>query len=113
MFIILGNHFRFPTSKYEVDGIQVPHHPNRNLDRLTDYHRLDIAATLKLKQTRKNGKERRAESSWVFSVYNVYARRNAQTYYFRESEEQKGVSVVEKLSVLGTMIPSVTYNFRF
>ncbi|WP_420579736.1 TonB-dependent receptor [Reichenbachiella sp.] len=108
-----GKPFSFPTSKYEVDGIQVPHHPNRNLDRLTDYHRLDIAATLKLKQTRKNGKERRAESSWVFSVYNVYARRNAQTYYFRENEEQKGVSVVEKLSVLGTMIPSVTYNFRF
>ncbi|WP_456459324.1 TonB-dependent receptor [Reichenbachiella sp.] len=108
-----GKPFSFPTSKYEIDGLQVPHHPNRNLDRLSEYHRLDIAATLNLKKTRKNGKERRAESSWVFSIYNVYARRNAQTYYFRESEEQPGVSVVEKLSVLGTMIPSVTYNFRF
>ncbi|WP_422362281.1 TonB-dependent receptor [Reichenbachiella sp.] len=108
-----GKPFSFPTSKYEVDGLQVPHHPTRNLDRLSDYHRLDIAATLNLKKIRKNGKERRAESSWVFSIYNVYARRNAQAYYFRESANQKGVSVVEKLSVLGTMIPSVTYNFRF
>ncbi|MEP2023067.1 MAG: TonB-dependent receptor [Reichenbachiella sp.] len=108
-----GKPFSFPSSKYEIDGLQVPHFPNRNLDRLSDYHRLDIAATLNLKRTRKNGKERRAESSWVFSIYNVYARRNAQAYYFRESEEQPGVSVVEKLSVLGTMIPSVTYNFRF
>lgn len=108
-----GKPFSFPTSKYEIDGIQVPHYPNRNFDRLTDYHRMDVAATLKLKKTRRNGKERRAESSWVFSIYNVYARRNAQAYYFRESEDQPGVSTVEKLSVLGTMIPSVTYNFRF
>lgn len=108
-----GKPFSFPSSKYEIDGLQVPHYPNRNQDRLSDYHRLDIAATLNLKKVRKNGKERRAESSWVFSVYNVYARRNAQAYYFRESESQPGVSVVEKLSVLGTMIPSVTYNFKF
>jgi len=108
-----GKPYSFPTSKYDIDGLQVPHFPNRNLDRLSDYHRLDIAATLDLKSVRKNGKKRRAESSWVFSIYNVYARRNAQAYYFRESEDQPGVSVVEKLSVLGTMIPSVTYNFRF
>lgn len=108
-----GKPFSFPSSKYEIDGLQVPHYPNRNQDRLSDYHRLDIAATLNLKKIRKNGKERRAESSWVFSIYNVYARRNAQAYYFRESENQPGVSVVEKLSVLGTMIPSVTYNFKF
>lgn len=108
-----GKPYSFPASKYEVDGLLVPHYPDRNQNRLSDYHRLDIAATLNLKQTRKNGKERRAESSWVFSIYNVYARRNAQAYYFRESEEQPGVSIVEKLSVLGTMIPSVTYNFKF
>ncbi|MEO9967803.1 MAG: TonB-dependent receptor [Reichenbachiella sp.] len=108
-----GKPFSFPSSKYEIDGLLVPHYPDRNLDRLSDYHRLDIAATLNLKKIRKNGKERRAESSWVFSIYNVYARRNAQAYYFRESEDQAGVSIVEKLSVLGTMIPSVTYNFKF
>lgn len=108
-----GRPYSFPTSKYQIDGLLVPHFPNRNLDRLSDYHRLDIAATLNMKEFRKNGKKRRAESSWVFSVYNVYARRNAQAYYFRESENQPGVSVVEKLSVLGTMIPSVTYNFKF
>ncbi|UXX79296.1 TonB-dependent receptor [Reichenbachiella carrageenanivorans] len=108
-----GRPYSFPSSKYQIDGLLVPHFPNRNLDRLSDYHRLDIAATLNLKEFRKNGKKRRAESSWVFSIYNVYARRNAQAYYFRESEKQQGVSVVEKLSVLGTMIPSVTYNFKF
>lgn len=108
-----GKPFSFPSSKYEIDGLLVPHYPDRNLDRLSDYHRLDIAATLMLKKNRKNGKERRAVSSWVFSIYNVYARRNAQAYYFRESEDIQGVSVVEKLSVLGTMIPSVTYNFKF
>lgn len=108
-----GKPFSFPSTKYEVDGLLVPHFPDRNLNRLSDYHRLDIAATLNLKKKRKNGKERKAESSWVFSIYNVYARRNAQAYYFRESEDQPGISVVEKLSVLGTMIPSVTYNFKF
>ena len=108
-----GKPFSFPSSKYEIDGIQVPHYPNRNLNRLSNYHRMDIAATLNLKKLRRNGKERKSESSWVFSIYNVYARRNAQAYYFRESEEENGISVVEKLSVLGTLIPSVTYNFRF
>lgn len=108
-----GKPYSFPSSKYEIDGLQIPHYASRNQDRLTDYHRLDLAATLKLKNVRKNGKERRAESSWVFSIYNVYARKNAQAYFFRESESQPGVSVVEKLAVLGTMIPSVTYNFKF
>lgn len=108
-----GKPYSFPASKYEIDGLLVPHYPSRNLNRLSDYHRLDVAATLHLKKTRKNGKERRAESSWVFSIYNLYARRNAQAYFFRENKDQTGQPIVEKLSVLGTMIPSVTYNFKF
>jgi hypothetical protein len=107
-----GRPYSFPDSKYEIDDMLVPHFPNRNLNRLSHYHRLDIAATWNLKPFRKrNGKKRKSEESWVFSIYNVYGRRNAQAYFFKENEF--GEPVIEKLSILGSMIPSVTYNFKF
>ena len=82
-------------------------------DRLSDYHRLDIAAKIKANKISKRGNKRVSDASWVFSIYNLYARRNAQAYFFRENEEVGQAPVVEKLSVLGSIIPSVTFNFKF
>lgn len=108
-----GRPFTFPDSKYDVDGIQVPHYPDRNRQRLDNYHRLDLSLTLKLREVRKNGKVRKDKSSWVFSLYNVYARRNTQAYFFSEDPNNPGQSQIERYSILGTVIPSVTYNFKF
>jgi hypothetical protein len=108
-----GRPFSFPDSKYSVDGLIVPHYSNRNLQRLSPYHRLDIAARLEGKSVRKNGIRKKNESYWVFSVYNAYSRKNTQSYFFRENEDNPLDTETIRYSILGFMVPSVTYNFTF
>jgi len=97
----------FPTAQYEYEGITVPVYDDRNVDRLPEYHRLDISATL----TPKANQDRKFQSSWSFGVYNVYNRKNAYSISFRENEDTNQNEAV-RLSLFG-IIPSVTYNFKF
>jgi hypothetical protein len=47
--------------------------------------------------------------SWIFSVYNITGRKNAYSVYFKsENGSIKGY----KLSIFGTQIFSVTYDFK-
>ncbi|MGL1885929.1 MAG: TonB-dependent receptor [Reichenbachiella sp.] len=108
-----GRPYSFPDSKYEFDGILVPHYPNRNLDRLSNYHRLDLSVKLKLGSKRKKEWAKSFNSSWVFSLYNVYGRRNAQAYFFTNTEGDVNNSEIQRLSILAFPIPSITYNFTF
>jgi len=112
----------FPSTGYLIQGIWVPHNPDeaRNNYRIPPYHRLDFSATLKGRQ--RPGKKK--EDSWVFSVYNVYARRNAFSVFFRQNETPRTLTVnnetvqvpvaeAVRYSIFGSVIPSVTYNFKF
>jgi hypothetical protein len=101
----------FPNSRYVIGDIVVPHNTDnsRNNYRVPAYHRLDVSATLK--PHKKPG--RRWEGEWVFSIYNLYARRNPYTVYFRQNEDNPSKTEAVRLSVFGSMLPSVTYNFKF
>ncbi|WP_206611026.1 TonB-dependent receptor [Mariniphaga sediminis] len=101
-----GNAVTFPSGKYRVDGFTVPVYTKRNGYRMPDYHRLDVGATYTPK------KKRRFESSWNFSIYNAYGRRNAFSITFRENENNPAQTEAVRLSLF-QMIPSVTYNFKF
>jgi len=97
----------FPTAQYDYQGITVPVYDDRNVDRLPEYHRLDLSATL----TPKPGENRKFQSSWNFGIYNVYNRQNAYSISFRENQDTNQNEAV-RLSLFG-IIPSVTYNFKF
>lgn len=101
----------FPNSRYIFQGIVVPYNTDnsRNNYRLPSYNRLDLAATL---YGRKHA-GRRYHSDWVFSIYNVYGRRNPYTIYFQSDKSNPNVTQAERLSILGSAIPSVTWNFSF
>ncbi|MFB6343309.1 carboxypeptidase-like regulatory domain-containing protein [Saccharicrinis sp. FJH62] len=101
-----GNAVTFPSGKYQVDEFTVPVYTKRNAYRMPDYHRMDIGATYIPK------KKKRFESSWNFSVYNVYGRKNAFSITFRENESNPNQTEAFRLSLF-QMIPSVTYNFKF
>lgn len=103
----------FPNSRFEYQGIIIPHNSDnsRNNYRVPAYHRLDLAATLRNKQ--KPGKK--FSSEWVFSIYNVYSRRNAYSVYFRQNADDPNSQKTDavRLAVFGSMLPAVTYNFKF
>jgi hypothetical protein len=109
-----------PTSKYYAQGIAIPYNPDnsRNNYRLEDYHRLDVAFRLDGKLINKNGKQRKNTDYWIFSLYNVYARRNAFSVDFRQRDDrfsQGDIVRTEAIrtSILGSIVPSVSYNFKF
>ena len=111
-----GTPTTFATSRVEQQGYVIPHifNEKRNNVRIPVYHRLDISATLQ----GKNKKERRLKSEWVFGVYNVYNRRNPFSIYFGENrirtpEGQPRSTNAFQFSVIGSFIPSVSYNFKF
>jgi hypothetical protein len=101
-----GDAVTFPSGVYEVDGIRTPYYTDRNGYRMPDYHRLDFSATYEKK--RNNNREH----SWNFSVYNVYARRNAYSIFFQPDPKNPSRMQAVRLSLF-SIIPSVTYNFKF
>lgn len=95
-----------PVGNYIIDGQPIPQYSLRNAFRIPDYHRLDLAWTM------NNGiiKRRKYKSTFTFAIYNLYARRNPFSIFFKR---ENGVPNAFRLSVIGTMVPSITYNISF
>ncbi len=106
-----GTPATFPTNKYTVQGYVIPHnyYDYRNTYRIPDSHRLDVAATLK----NKHAFFKRGSSEWVFSVYNVYNRRNPFSVFVQQNEDNPMITEAIKYSVFASVLPAVTYNFKF
>jgi CarboxypepD_reg-like domain/TonB-dependent Receptor Plug Domain len=115
-----GTPTTFPTSRYTQQGILIPYNLNdsRNNVIIPAYHRLDVSFRLEGKQFRKDGKPRKNTDYWVFSVYNVYGRKNPFSIYFSQADERRLPgqpldSQATQLSIIGTLVPSISYNFKF
>lgn len=104
-----GNPTSYPIAKYDVQGNTMYYYADRNSNRIPDYHRLDVSLTYDFK---KND-HKKVKQSLNFSIYNLYARRNAYSVSFRQNEDNPTVSEATRISIIGSMIPSVTYNFNF
>jgi len=101
----------FPNSKIQIQNYNIPYNTDniRNNYRITPYHRLDLGATYDFKKN----EHRRYKQTLVFSVYNVYNRRNAFSIYFRTAKDDPNQTEAVRFSVIGTIVPAVTYNFKF
>jgi hypothetical protein len=102
-----GQPITYPNGQYEFDGLFIPTFEARNSSRLPMVHRLDLSATYTPKPDKKKG----WQSSWVFSLYNAYNRRNAVSITFGENEDTDR-NEATRLSIFG-IVPAVTYNFKF
>ncbi len=96
-------------SLFFIEGRPNIEYGQRNSERLEDYHRLDISFVY----ANAEKKNKPFHSSWAFSIYNVYNRRNLFfTYTDFESDIYSGNASAKALKVsLFTIIPSVTWNF--
>ncbi|MFT7335832.1 MAG: hypothetical protein ACI9M1_001765 [Porticoccaceae bacterium] len=102
-----GQPVTYPTGQYDYLGITVPSYGLRNENRLPTYHHLDIAATL----TPRKNNDRNWKAEWVFSIYNLYNRRNAASISFKENVDT-GNNEAVRTSIFG-IVPAVSYNFKF
>lgn len=101
-----GRPVTLPLAVFNYAGGQRVFYADRNSYRVPDYFRADLSFMIegnhRIKQLTHN--------SWSFGVYNLTGRKNAYSVYFvQENGSIKGY----QLSIFGTVIPFVTYNFRF
>lgn len=97
----------FPVGRYVIEGSNIPIYIDRNLDRIPDYHRLDVSLTVDENPRRP----KKLTSSWVFSLYNVYGRKNAYSVFF--DLRPTAFDNAYKLSIFAGVFPSMTVNFKF
>lgn len=101
-----GQPTNFPIGQFEFQGLTVPYFGKRNSERLPSFNRLDISATL----TPSKNINRKIKGEWVFSIYNLYNRRNAASINFSRNNETNR-NEATRTAIFG-IIPSVTYNFK-
>lgn len=118
-----GSAVSSPKGKYQVEGHSVAYYDplDRNGSRMPNYHRMDLSLNI---ESKKN-KTRRWQSSWNFSLYNAYAKKNPWSIQYKDVingdpniEPEDNVVVTSKefkpvSTILFQIVPSVTYNFRF
>lgn len=102
-----GQPTNYPIGQFEFQDLTVPYYGLRNQQRLPSYHRMDISATL----TPKRNEKKKIKGEWVFSIYNLYNRKNAASINFRKNDDT-GANEAVRTSIFG-IVPAVTYNFKF
>lgn len=101
-------------SSYEDSGTSIPVFSRRNEYRIPDYIRLDISFTIaeNIWKNRTVDPNRPITDSMSISFYNLLSRDNAFSVFYARADDRT-YPVAHKLSVLGAVIPSVTYNISF
>lgn len=101
-----GRPITLPVASYYIDGSPRVLYADRNSARIPDYFRSDFSVNI----DGNHKLHKLAHSSWSLGLYNMLARRNAYSVYFvSENGQVHGY----KLSIFGTAIPFITYNFKF
>jgi hypothetical protein len=101
-----GRPITYPIGQYQFGGGYKINYSDRNEFRIPDYIRFDIGVNIEGNHKTKT----LTHGYWNFSIYNVLGRRNPYSIYFTtENGEVKGY----QLSIFGTPIPTITYNFKF
>jgi len=104
-----GNAITLPESRYIINGEIRTEYGERNSYRIKPYHRADLSFT-------RVGKKRKDfESSWNFSIYNLYNRQNVYFIYFDEegSYEDGTLKLTAKQVSIFPILPTITWNFKF
>ena len=106
-----GTPATFPTNRYEWQGYYIPHNADgsRNNFRIPMTHRLDLSLTYDPEDESGDW----WTGKWVFSIYNVYNRKNPYSVYFRNNEDNPIQTEAVRFAVFGSIVPAISYNFNF
>lgn len=101
-----GRPITLPIAIFMQAGGQRVLYSDRNQYRIPDYFRTDLSVNIEGNHRIK----KLAHSSWSLGVYNMLARQNPYSVYF---QQENGVIKGYQLSIFGTAIPFIAYNFKF
>ncbi len=107
-----------PVGFYYYNNYSVPVYDEIHNDRLPDYHRLDVSATLTLSKP-----SRKCQHFLELSIYNLYSRHNPISLTFNKIVDDNGNLVLPSdfsnpptispvTTAVAGFIPSLTYRFR-
>lgn len=102
-----GKPYSIPNAVFNVNNINVPIYLERNNARLPDYHRLDFTWRVHNITTKA---DKRLKGDWIFTVYNLYGRKNAFNRYF---DGNAGALKTNQISIFNSAVISLTYSFKF
>jgi len=102
-----GRPISYPSGSFGYEAFLIPNFEVRNQERIPAYHRLDLSFSI----AGNHKKNKKWESSWTFSVYNLLGRKNPYSIFFKARGYRAAQAY--RLSVIGEAIPSITYNFKF
>jgi hypothetical protein len=104
------------TSSFNDGSTSIPVFSERNEYRIPDYFRIDVSFTVaeNIWKNRTVDPNRRYRDSMTIAFYNVLSRDNAFSVFYRRPDDETALfPKAFKLSVLGAIIPSLTYNFSY
>lgn len=101
-----GRPVTIPIGVFYYGGTPKTLYSDRNKYRIPDYFRMDFSVNVegnhKIKQW--------IHTSWTLGIYNLTGRKNPYSVYYTS---ENGVINGYKLSIFGTLIPFINFNFRF
>jgi len=101
-----GRPITVPYSYTVIDNTPVVNFSSRNGYRVPDYHRLDLALVIE----GNHKKKKFWDGTWVVSFYNVYGRKNVYTVFY--DRNANGLQQAYRMSIVGTILPSISYRFK-
>lgn len=111
-----GRPLTIANGSFDIGDIVVPIFLERNNSRLPVYHRLDFSWNINVSKS----KNKRLNSDWIFTVYNIYGRKNPFNVYYGQRNGAEFGEVFSnsslasfELLITNTPVVSLTYNFKF
>lgn len=101
-----GGFVTIPDQIFQFDECMFFDYSCRNNYKLPMYHRLDLSAIYQKPKT----DTRKYDSQWVFSLYNVYGKKNVYSLYLTQKEMRE---VDAYKMYLYTIVPTISYRIRF
>lgn len=102
-----GRPITAPFATFALQDVLITHYTQRNQFRIPYFQRIDFGYTLDRSQVKLKG----VRSNFVFSFINLFGRSNPYLIYFRR--DSRNIQRAYKLSILGTLFPSLNWNFTF
>jgi len=111
-----GSALTIPTERFIIDGNIFTQYSGKNEFRMEPYHRADVSFNY------TKNPDKKYHSTWNFSVYNVYNRKNPYFIYLDIEDTSTdasgslttgGLQAKAYQTSLFPIIPSISWNFKF